>query len=38
MTIAAVEAMLASTHVAAVTLAVRQQLSTGRPVEGSMMY
>src|SRR5260370_7762637 len=38
MTIAAVDAMLASTHVAATTLTVLQQLSAGRPVVGSMMW
>jgi hypothetical protein len=38
MTMAAVDAMLASTHVPATTLAVRQQLSAGNPVAGSMMW
>src|SRR6266852_4559957 len=37
-TIAAVDAMFASTHEAATTLAVRQRPATGRPVDGSMMW
>jgi hypothetical protein len=34
MTIAAVDAMLASTQLAAATVAVRHRLSTGSPVAG----
>src|SRR5438552_17774042 len=37
MTIAPVEAMFASTQLPATTVALRQQLSAGRPVAGSMM-
>ena len=36
-TMAAVEAMFASTHVPAATVAVRHTLWTGIPVAGSMM-
>ena len=37
-TMAAVEAMLASTQDAAATVAVRHTLFTGMPVDGSMMW